>query len=134
VWNLSLVAVEIDRYRAMAAVRRLMVEVVAAKELMPKDGQGTANAYCVVSNLRVYSFQLFPGRRLELVIVGAVAVVGKALGALVSGWISMTRDPTSVSVSPVALVLKWFEVVWSGEIWGRWNSFKLVLNLKVVIE
>jgi hypothetical protein len=25
------------------------VEVVAAKALMPKDGQGSTNAYCVVS-------------------------------------------------------------------------------------
>lgn len=32
----------------MAAARRLIVEVVAAKGLMPKDGLGTANAYCVV--------------------------------------------------------------------------------------
>ncbi|KAG0576152.1 hypothetical protein KC19_5G059000 [Ceratodon purpureus] len=29
-------------------VRKLMVEVVAAKALMPKDGQGSTNAYCVL--------------------------------------------------------------------------------------
>ena len=34
---------------AMAA-RKLVVEVVAAKALMPKDGQGSTNAYCVVSS------------------------------------------------------------------------------------
>lgn len=28
--------------------RKLIVEVVAAKALMPKDGQGSTNAYCVV--------------------------------------------------------------------------------------
>jgi hypothetical protein len=31
------------------AARKLLVEVVAAKALMPKDGQGSTNAYCVVS-------------------------------------------------------------------------------------
>lgn len=31
-----------------AMVRKLIVEVVAAKALMPKDGQGSTNAYCVV--------------------------------------------------------------------------------------
>lgn len=33
-------------------VRKLIVEVVAAKALMPKDGQGSTNAYCVVRNLK----------------------------------------------------------------------------------
>lgn len=32
----------------MAGARKLVVEVVAAKGLMPKDGQGSTNAYCVV--------------------------------------------------------------------------------------
>lgn len=32
----------------MAGGRKLVVEVLAAKGLMPKDGQGSANAYCVV--------------------------------------------------------------------------------------
>lgn len=43
----------------MAGVRRLMVEVVAAKGLMPKDGQGSANAYCVVRGVTgIYSVEL----------------------------------------------------------------------------
>jgi len=29
--------------------RKLVVEVLAAKGLMPKDGEGSCNAYCVVS-------------------------------------------------------------------------------------
>ncbi|XP_024398723.1 FT-interacting protein 3 isoform X1 [Physcomitrium patens] len=32
----------------MAGGRKLMVEVIAAKGLMPKDGEGSANAYCVL--------------------------------------------------------------------------------------
>lgn len=32
-------------------VRKLIVEVVAAKALMPKDGQGSTNAYCVVRHV-----------------------------------------------------------------------------------
>ncbi|XP_024367662.1 FT-interacting protein 3 [Physcomitrium patens] len=32
----------------MAGGRKLVVEVLAAKGLMPKDGQGSANAYCVL--------------------------------------------------------------------------------------
>lgn len=32
----------------MAGGRRLFVEIVGAKGLMPKDGQGSANAYCVL--------------------------------------------------------------------------------------
>jgi hypothetical protein len=28
--------------------RKLVVEVLAAKALMPKDGEGSSNAYCVV--------------------------------------------------------------------------------------
>jgi hypothetical protein len=35
----------------MAGGRKLAVEVVGAKGLMPKDGQGSANAYCVVRAL-----------------------------------------------------------------------------------
>lgn len=43
----------------MAGVRRVVVEVVAAKGLMPKDGQGSANAYCVVRSVRrIYSVEL----------------------------------------------------------------------------
>jgi len=36
---------------AMAGGRRLFVDVVGAKGLMPKDGQGSANAYCVVREI-----------------------------------------------------------------------------------
>lgn len=32
----------------MAGARKLIVEVTSAKDLMPKDGQGSSNAYCVV--------------------------------------------------------------------------------------
>ena len=32
----------------MAGGRKLMVEVISARDLMPKDGQGSSNAYCVV--------------------------------------------------------------------------------------
>jgi Ca2+-dependent lipid-binding protein len=28
--------------------RNLVVEVISARDLMPKDGQGSANAYCVL--------------------------------------------------------------------------------------
>ena len=44
--------------------RRLVVEVVAAKGLMPKDGQGSCNAYCVVrywgsfTTTRVFVFEI----------------------------------------------------------------------------
>lgn len=38
----------------MAGGRKLMVEVIAAKGLMPKDGEGSANAYCVVRHLVLY--------------------------------------------------------------------------------
>lgn len=37
------------------AGKRLIVEVVAAEGLMPKDGQGTTNAYCVVCTQRLAS-------------------------------------------------------------------------------
>jgi len=45
----------------MAGVpRKLVVEVLAAKALMPKDGEGSSNAYCVVicSTCVVHSFLL----------------------------------------------------------------------------
>jgi hypothetical protein len=32
----------------MAGSRKLMLEVISARDLMPKDGQGSSNAYCVV--------------------------------------------------------------------------------------
>lgn len=32
----------------MAGGRKLLVEVISARDLMPKDGQGSSNAYCVV--------------------------------------------------------------------------------------
>lgn len=35
----------------MAGMRKLIVEVISAKGLMPKDGTGSANAYCVVCSL-----------------------------------------------------------------------------------
>jgi hypothetical protein len=40
--------------------RKLVVEVLAAKALMPKDGEGSSNAYCVVicSTCVVHSFLL----------------------------------------------------------------------------
>ena len=40
----------------MAGARKLVVEVVAAKGLMPKDGQGSTNAYCVVGCTSFFSF------------------------------------------------------------------------------
>jgi hypothetical protein len=33
----------------MGAARKMVVEVTSARGLMPKDGQGSANPYCVVS-------------------------------------------------------------------------------------
>jgi hypothetical protein len=33
----------------MAGERKLVVEVTSARGLMPKDGEGSSNAYCVVS-------------------------------------------------------------------------------------
>jgi hypothetical protein len=33
----------------MGAARKIVVEVTSARGLMPKDGQGSANPYCVVS-------------------------------------------------------------------------------------
>lgn len=40
----------------MAGGRKLMVEVTSARDLMPKDGQGSSNAYCVVCVSRSSSF------------------------------------------------------------------------------
>lgn len=31
-----------------AVARKMVVEVISARGLMPKDGQGSSNAYCVV--------------------------------------------------------------------------------------
>lgn len=42
-----------EKAAAMAGGRRIVVEVVGAKGLMPKNGQGSANAYCVVRTLLV---------------------------------------------------------------------------------
>jgi hypothetical protein len=33
---------------AMMPQRKLVVEVISARDLMPKDGQGSSNSYCVV--------------------------------------------------------------------------------------
>lgn len=35
----------------MTGARKLVVEVISAKDLMPKDGHGSSNAYCVVRAL-----------------------------------------------------------------------------------
>lgn len=32
----------------MSGGRKLVVEITSARDLMPKDGQGSSNAYCVV--------------------------------------------------------------------------------------
>lgn len=32
----------------MTGARKLVVEVISAKDLMPKDGHGSSNAYCVL--------------------------------------------------------------------------------------
>ena len=63
----------------MAGGRKLMVEVISARDLMPKDGQGSSNAYCVVSG--------GAGSGVFLVLEWFVDVVGFVISGIVE-WVS----------------------------------------------